>query len=209
MTSEPSALKVSKCVHGCRKWSRSWRQTWPVLKLEGAGAAVIAMLLDSAPGEFGDGRRSLWLGILDEIGRDVSGLHLVELLLAAGERPFHQQVIGDVADLDLEDADGAADLRVVVRIDHLLLPGHALDRADLLQAIDLLLFQKAPVAFAGTGVIIEGLDGVGGGAFGDAQLVDVFGQADVSGPACQILAGCDVEDRHPRSAPGTCRNGGA
>jgi hypothetical protein len=48
-------------------------------------------------------------------------------------------------------------------------------------------------------IVIERLDGIVGGTFGNAQLVDMFRQADVGGPACQVLAGCDVDGRHLRT----------
>src|SRR4029453_181652 len=110
------ALKESKCVHGCRKWSRSCRQTCSVLKLLGVELAGIAMAWNCAR----NGRRALLLRVLDEIGCDIGGLHLVDLFLVAGKRPLDQKVIGHVADLDLEDADCTANLGIVVGIDHLL-----------------------------------------------------------------------------------------
>src|SRR5215813_5534070 len=117
MTSEPSALKESKCVQGCRKWSRSWRQTCSVLKLDGVELAGMAMAWNCARAK----PRALLLRVLDEIGCDIGGLHLVDPFLVAGKRPLDQKMVGHIADLDLEDADRTADLRIVVGIDHLLL----------------------------------------------------------------------------------------
>src|SRR6185295_7559931 len=144
MTSEPSALKESKCVQGCRKWSRSWRQTCSVLKLLGVELAGIAMAWNCAR----TGRRALLLRVLDEIGCDIGGLHLVDLFLVAGKRPLDQKMVGHVADLHLENADRIANLRIVGGIDHLLLLGQSVYGRSLLQAVHLLLLQETPIALA-------------------------------------------------------------
>src|SRR5262249_34294481 len=142
----------------------------------------------------------LGLSVLDEICGDVGSLYFVDLLLVARQRPLDQKMVGDIPDLDLEDTRRTADLRIVVGIDHLLPLGEAVDRSSLIKVVYILLLQETPIALAREALVIQGLDSIFSRALGDADLIDVLGETDVGGPTRQILAGCDIHNRHSRPA---------
>jgi len=123
---------------------------------------------------------------------------LSSFLLVAGERPLDQQVIRHVADLDLEDADRAADLRVVVRIDHLFLLGQR-STASAPAGRRLPADSGDASRSRRKAIIMSALMASSAVPSATPNFIDVLGQTDVGGPARQILAGGNVENPHPRS----------
>src|SRR5947208_893503 len=98
-----------------------------------------------------------------------------------------------MAGIDAEDAAGAFELRIEIRVEHSLLATEPLDHLGLLQGFDVLLRDGFPVR----------LTGPAGGrkrfrvlVFADPDFVDVFAESDIGGPFTHPDAACDKKYRH-------------
>src|SRR5581483_4406015 len=130
---------------------------------------------------------------VDQVGGEIRRLQLeVAAVALAGEGAGDGDVVLDPLLGQAEDALGALELGVEVRVDHLLLARQARQRLRFAQPLDRLLPDDGPVALAGP---------AGGGerpgiAVGDADLVDMLAEADIGSPARQLAAARHINRRH-------------
>src|SRR5207302_3020969 len=116
----------------------------------------------------------------------------LDAVALACQRPRHDDVVLDPGGGEPKDAGRSPQLWVEVRIDHLFLAAEPIERLRLAQILDRGLAHDRPIGLAGPTRRSQRL----WIALGHPDLVDIFAEPDIGGPAAELGAAGNVKNRH-------------